>query len=186
MRRLDFLIEGIKNIKTTGTFTRSSSYLCKTILKEIDFKKADVIVELGGGDGVITRHLLKKMKPDASLLTFEIHPPFLEILKTIEDPRLHIIQESAANIKEELDKRKITRVEYIVSGLPLVNFPENVALQIVKACKSVLKPGGRYIQFHYSLLARKLYKNVFGNVKVRIQLINFPPAFVLTSEKTGN
>lgn len=181
MKRLDFLLEGIKNIKTTGTFTRSSRHLCRSIIKEINFNEATYIVELGAGDGVITRHLLDKMKQNATLFAFEIHPPFLEILKQIDDPRLVIIEENALHIQKILSNKGVTEIDCIISGLPFVNFPEKMALDIISACKNVLKNRGTYIQFHYSLLAKKLYEKIFGNVKISLQVLNFPPAFIFKS-----
>ena len=59
MNNIAFLKESIKNIKTVGTFTRSSKFLCRGMVKHVDFENAHTIVELGAGDGVITKHILK-------------------------------------------------------------------------------------------------------------------------------
>ena len=58
MKKIEFLKEGLKNLKTIGSVARSSKYLCKGMIKHVDFKTANVIVELGAGDGVITKHIL--------------------------------------------------------------------------------------------------------------------------------
>ena len=72
MGRIKFFFESLKNIKSVGTVTRSSRYLCQAVVREAALRKAKVVVELGAGDGVMTRHLLKAMAPDAILFSFEI------------------------------------------------------------------------------------------------------------------
>jgi phospholipid N-methyltransferase len=73
-------------MRTTGSIIRSSKYLCKAMIKPIDFNKANVIVELGAGDGVLTHYILNRMKPQAKLLCFEINPKFCEVLKQMSCP----------------------------------------------------------------------------------------------------
>ena len=83
MGTIDFFKEGLKNIKTVGTISRSSKSLCKGAIKHVNFEEADLIVELGAGDGVITEHILKNMKKDAKLLAFEVNENFCQICKSI-------------------------------------------------------------------------------------------------------
>jgi phospholipid N-methyltransferase len=182
MSRIEFLKEGIRNLKTVGTFTRSSSSVCKAMVGKVDFSSARTIVELGAGDGVITYHILRAMRPDAQLLAFEIHPAFAEKLRQIDDPRLIVIEDSAEKLKHYLQQSNCKEVDAVISALPFVNFPKADALSIISTCKENLKEGGRYVQIHYSLLARKLYQTVFGNVSIHFVLRNIPPAFVLVSD----
>ena len=70
--RINFLKEALKNINTLGTVTPSSRFLSKRMLKEINFLKADVIVELGPGTGAITKYILENLSPKATLICFEI------------------------------------------------------------------------------------------------------------------
>ena len=81
----------MRNIKTTGTITPSSRVLIKHLLSPVDFNTARCIVELGPGNGCITRALLQRMHADSTLLCFELNPEFATRLsKHISDPRLHI------------------------------------------------------------------------------------------------
>ena len=170
-------------MKMVGTITRSSKFLCKSMIRHIDFANADVIVELGAGDGVVTRHILENMHDNATLLSFEIHPAFCDLLRQIPDSRLVVVEDAAENMAAHLDAHNIKHIDYVVSALPFVNFPDEDALHIISECKRLMKSQGRYIQIHYSLLAKKLYEQVFGNVKVHFMPLNMPPAFVLVSEK---
>jgi phospholipid N-methyltransferase len=185
MNKITFLRESLKNIKTVGTVTRSSKFLCKEMIEPVDFREADVIVELGAGDGVVTEHILNSMKPDAKLFSFEVSQAFCDLMreKFKEDKRVVVVEESAANIADVLNRHGIQQADYIISAIPFVSLPDELGLQIVTACKNILKPKGLYIQIHYSLLLKKMYKKVFGNVDVSFVPLNIPPAFVLVSEK---
>lgn len=184
MNKIQFLRESLKNIKTTGTVIRTSKYACKAMIAPVDFKKAKVIVELGAGDGVITEYILENMRPDAILLSFEVNAKFCEkIRSSIKDPRFHLIEDSAERIGFYLNEHGLKSTDYVISALPFVSLPEELGVSIVGECNKFLKKGGTYIQIHYSLLLKKMYKKIFGNVKVNFEPRNIPPAFVLTSKK---
>lgn len=185
MKKIDFFKESIRNIKTVGTITRSSKYLCKGMIKPVDFEKADVIVELGAGDGVITEHILKHMKKDSKLLAFEVNTKFCDQMREIDDDRLEVIEDSAEKLKEYLDKFNLGKADYIISAIPYVSFPEELARKIIQTSKENLKENGLYVQVHYSLLTKKFYQSIFGNVDVSFVPLNIPPAFVLVSEKVS-
>lgn len=70
MSKFSFLQESLKNMKTMGTVIQTSNYAGKVLAGMLDFNDISVIVELGGGDGAITKHLLKNLKKDARLFVF--------------------------------------------------------------------------------------------------------------------
>ncbi len=183
MTTISFLRESLKDLKTVGTFTRSSRQLCEGAIKHVDFQKAKVIVELGAGDGVITKHLLKAMRPDAKVFAFEVNKKFCTRLHAIKDDRLVVVQDSAENMGQYLTEHGINKADYAVSAIPFVALPNELGYSIVNTCKQYLEEGGLYIQIHYSLVMKKLYESIFGNVDVHFVFVNFPPAFVLVSQK---
>lgn len=183
MKKFNFFKESIKNIKTTGTIARSSKFLCKGMIKPVDFDKANVIVELGAGDGVITEHILRHMKKDSTLLAFEVNEKFCEQIRQIKDDRLIIIEDSAEKLGEYLEKYKLGKADYVISAIPFVSFPEELAKSIITTSKDHMKKNGLFVQVHYSLLVKKFYESIFGNVDVSWVPLNIPPAFVLVSEK---
>jgi len=183
MGRYAFFKESLKNLKTVGTVTRSSRYLCQAVVREARLQDARVVVELGAGDGVMTRHLLGAMSKDAVLISFEINKAFCEQMAQIDDNRLVIINDSAEILPDILHSMGIKEVDVVVSALPFSVFPEDLALTIVRISHEVLTKKGRFVQIHYSLKTRKLYREVFGNVATGFELRNIPPAFVLTSIK---
>jgi len=184
MNKIEFLRESLRNLKTVGTVTRSSKFLCKGMIEPVDFKKADVIIELGAGDGVVTEHILKAMKPGSKLFAFEVNKAFCDLMreKFKGDDRLVVVEESAAIVADVLKKHNVQQADYVISAIPFVSLPDELGYEIVYACKNILKPKGLYIQIHYSLLMKKMYKKVFGNVDVSFVPLNLPPAFVLVSK----
>jgi len=183
MTAISFFKESLRNLKTVGTFTRSSKQLCRGAIKHVDFQKANVIIELGAGDGVITKHLLRAMRPDAKLFAFEVNEKFCARLQNINDNRLIVVKDSAENMGQYLAEHDVAQADYAVSAIPFVALPKELGKNIINTCKQYLKDGGLYIQIHYSLVMKQLYKSIFGNVDVHFVLINLPPAFVLVSQK---
>lgn len=183
MGKIEFFRESLKNLRTTGTFTRSSKSLCKHMIKYVDYQNAKVLVELGAGDGVITKHILNKMEKDTILLSFEVNAEFCRQMRAIDDPRLFIIEDSAENLEKYLIEHQFTEIDAVISAIPFVSLPDELGLSIIGNCERFLKKGGLFIQMNYSLLAKKLYQKVFGNVDVHFVALNIPPAFVLVSEK---
>jgi phospholipid N-methyltransferase len=179
MTRLNFFVEGIRNIKTTGTITRSSRFVCRKLIEGIDFDSAKCIVELGGGDGVVTKHILKNMKRDTKLITFEVLPKFCDLLRGFNDDRLIVAEDSAENIQKWLNDNGFEKADYVVSTLPFVNIPEDVGTRILNAAKDNLKTDGIFSQLNYTLLTRDLYQSIFGNVDFDFIMRNIPPAFIL-------
>ena len=183
-QRIDFLKESIRNLRLTGSVAPSSRFLSRAIVAKIDPERADVVVELGPGDGVITRFILERLRPDARLLIFEINEVFVEKIRdTFYDARLTVIHDSAENMEEHFQKMDIRNVDYIVSGIPFVMLPETLTKRIMLECRRWLRTGGRFIQFHYSPLLINFYRRVFGNVDVEVVPLNIPPAIIVCSEK---
>ena len=183
MSALQFFLEGIKNIRTVGTISRSSQFVSKTMIKHVDFNKSKCIVEMGAGDGPITKHILNAMKPGTKLLAFEVNPLLCELLrKRISDDRLVLIEDSVENLGKYLDMYGFDKADYIISAIPFVALPDDLGDRILETAKDCLRKGGRFIQINYSLIARKRYEKVFGNSHVKFVPLNIPPAFISICE----
>ena len=183
MSRIKFLREGFKDMKTTGAVTRSSKALCQGMIKPVDFSKARLIIELGAGDGVITKHILKSMHEDCKLISFEINPIFCEKLRQINDSRLIIAADSAENIGQYIESIGEKEVDYVISAIPFVTLPNELGYDIVGKCRQYLKKDGLFVQLHYSFLVKKIYMDIFNNLKIKFVPWNIPPAFVFICKK---
>jgi phospholipid N-methyltransferase len=170
--------------KMVGAMSPSSKYLCHKMLKNIDFKTVRLIVELGPGTGVFTRKILEKLPQDSKLLVFELNTDFFNLIKKeIHDSRMILVNDSAEKIGEYVKQEGFLFADYIVSSLPLANFPKKLTDTILKESYSILKNKGKYIQFQYSLVSKKNLDTQFEAVHLSFTPINFPPAFVYTCVK---
>ena len=170
-----------------GSVAPSSRFLCRAVVKQIDPEKAKVVVELGPGDGVITRFILDRLHPDTRLIVFEINPVFIDkIRSSFNDPRMSIIHDTAENMGNHFREMGIQEVDYFVSGIPFIMLPESLTEQITQECRSWLRLKGKFIQFHYSPRILNIYRRVFGNLEMEIVPLNIPPAIVISCEKQDN
>ena len=179
MSTFSFLLEGLRNLRTTGTFTRSSPALCRAAIDRIDFGKVSCIVELGAGDGVITKYILERLPAHAKVIAFEVSPDLCDDMRALNDPRLVVAQDSAENIRHWLDQVGAEYADHVVSAIPFAALPEALGKDIVRAARENLRPGGRYNQVHYSLKTKGYYEAAFGAVETRRVWANLPPAWVL-------
>jgi phospholipid N-methyltransferase len=177
MGKSDLLLELYSNLGTTGAVTFSSKTLVKKMLTHVDFKGAKLIIELGGGDGSITKGIVDKLGPDAELLVFEISKSFCSSMeKQFPQENVKIINDSAENIGKYLHGRK---ADYVLSSLPFSFISLEIRDQILSQSKSALTQSGFFIQICYSYLLRNLFKKHFGRVNTSFTLKNLPPAFVM-------
>jgi phospholipid N-methyltransferase len=183
---IKFFKEAIKTLKTSGTVMPSSSFLAKKMLQNIYFASADIIVELGPGNGAITKFILRKLHPTATLICFEINDNFHKTLTKIKHSQLIVLKVSAENLKEELHKLGVSEVNYIISSLPLTIIPEKITDVILTQSYQVLKPNGTFTQYQYSLSNLKKLKLFFRNsISLKFEFLNFPPAFIYLCKKVG-
>lgn len=180
-----FIKEFFKEKKTVGAVKPSSKALGKKMLAPINFLNAKAIAEYGPGTGVFTKMITDKMNENAVLLVFELHEAFFNKLeKQFQDhPNVHIINDSAENIRKYMDLYDIESLDAIVSSLPLTNFNNTLTLRILKRAHQSLKGGGIYVQFQYTLNARKILKRIFNGVRINFTPNNLPPAFVYSCVK---
>jgi len=179
-----FLKTFLKERKQIGAVAPSSRFLVNKMCNKIDFESAKVIVELGPGTGVFTKEILKRATKDAKIFVFELNEDFYHVLgKKFKDKRLILVNESAELMQVILTEHNVEHVCAIVSSLPLTVIPEPVKSNIVKASHDVLKKNGIYVQYQYTLNAKKLVEQYFGKLNLKFSLINIPPAFIYIATK---
>lgn len=185
MQMLRFLKEYIKHPRNTGAIAASTPQLAKGMVNGIDFDKANCIVEIGPGTGSFTREIMKRKKTSTLLLLIEINDAFHALLQKRyqHDPSVLVINGSAEYIDEYLSALDLVEMDYCVSGLPFTSLPAKVSATILKNVMGLLKPGGQFITFQYSLLKVAFIKEYFSDVAVEKIWLNFPPAYVLSCKK---
>ena len=165
-----------KHPRMLGSLIPSSRFLIDEILGEIDFARARVIVEYGPGVGTITRHLLRRMRPDARLVAIEMNDDFVSYLQGVADPRLHVAHGSAADVAAELARLGLDRADYVISGIPFSTMPVEVRTAIVRATRDALHPDGRFLVYQFSREVESYLEREFTHVKRDFEPLNILPA----------
>lgn len=167
----------IKHPKMLGSVIPSSRFLVGQLLSQIDWDRAEVIVEYGAGVGTFTRELLSRMSPDAHLLVLETNGDFVEFLRdSIRDPRLIVAHASAAEVESVLRENGLARADYIISGIPFSTLPPDVRDAIIVATRDALKPDGRFLVYQFSARVLPYLRRTFGEVQRAFQPLNILPA----------
>ena len=184
-KKRKFLTTFFKERKQVGAVAPSSRFLVKKMCNKVDFEKSNIIIELGPGTGVFTKEILARAKPSAKIFVFELNEDFFHLLTSqFVDKRIILVNESAENMETVLRAHDIQHADVIISSLPLTVIPEPIKTNIIKSAHSVLKPKGLYIQYQYSLSAKKLLESYFGKLNLKFSLINIPPAFIYVGTKS--
>lgn len=168
-----------------GSIIPSSRYLVNQVLEPVDWPRTRVIVEYGPGVGTITAEILRRMGPETQLVAIETNHDFVKHLrKTLPDPRLHVVQESAAQVQNVLTRLGLPAANYIVSGIPLGSMPEPVRAEIVTNSKAALAPGGKFLVYQFTSRYLPALQRTFAHVRRGFERRNLPPAqlFVCATE----
>ncbi len=185
MSASNFFREFLRDRKMVGSVVPSSDVLVKMMIQPIKFEEAKVIVELGPGTGCVTEALLKRMAPDAKLISFELNEAFCERLRKQfpGDDRLVVIHDSAHRLGEHLAALGFSHADNVVSSLPLTNIPGKIKISILNAVAHYLSERGTFTQFQYYKTAEKLIRKKFKQVRIRFTPLNIPPAFIYVCRK---
>src|SRR5258708_26661232 len=94
-QKLLFVKNFLQHPNMLGSVMPSSRFLIDRLLGQVDWARANTIVEYGPGVGTITSHILERMSPDARLVVIEKNEDFVRYLKsTLADPRLYVVHGS--------------------------------------------------------------------------------------------
>lgn len=165
----------LKSFFTSGAISYSSRFLIQKIISKIDFNKAKVIVELGAGNGCITREILKKMSPDAKLICFEINKNYKSELDLIHDSRLEIHYVSAEKMTEVVGSQQL---DYVISSVPFKILPQSIVEKILLELKNNLNKNYIFIHYSYFITQYLPFAKIFKSINLSFELRNIPPAFV--------
>lgn len=167
----------LKHPRMLGWVLPSSRFLVDRLLRQIDWQRARVIVEYGPGVGTFTGEILRRMRPDATLLAIEINPEFAQYLRdSFCDSRLRVLEGSAEEVSRLLAQAKHAQADYIISGIPFKTLPEPLRDPIVRATRAALKPDGSFLVYQLSRKVLPYLERYFGQVTIDFEPFNFLPA----------
>jgi len=133
MDSLRFARQFLRHPKQLGTVVQSGRTLARKMADEVG--ESVQVVEFGAGTGPVTREILRRLPGNGRLTCFEINRELCRCLERIGDPRLHVINDDAANCG-----RYVTQPDCVISGLPLTLF-DGEARETILAT-SPAGPGG--------------------------------------------
>lgn len=177
-------VKAFLNDRSVAAVTPSSKYLVERTLKALAPEDAKVIVEYGAAQGVMTRRLLERMRPDAKLVAIEFNEElFTELNTSIKDPRLIAVHGDVREIDEILAGYKLAKADRIVSGVPFAFFTGRGRHELLKKTSDLLNPGGRFVAYQVTTHLIPMLKEYFSSVDIQFEVRNLPPHFVFTALK---
>ena len=174
-QRWQFFRTAVKSFRSTGAIASSSPALIRKLVAPLPTDRPLRVLELGPGDGCVTRAILERLHPDSQLVAFEINPAFIKLLGGIADGRFSVLPVGAERLTDYFVEDS---VDYVVSSLPLSMIPKEVKAEILGQAQRVLRPEGQFLQYQYALQDYSLLKDTFERVSVSFTLGNLPPAFI--------
>jgi phospholipid N-methyltransferase len=176
-QRLLFALNFFRHPFMLGSIWPSSRYLVDEVLRPVDWERARVIVEYGPGVGTITTEILRRMRPDAHLVAIETNETFVKFLRSsCADSRLHVANESAADVASILERLNLPPAQYVVSGIPLGSMPEAIRTDIVAKTRAALAPGGQFLVYQFTSRVLPVLQRTFEEVSRSMEKRNIPPA----------
>lgn len=175
----------VRHPRMLGSIIPSSRFLIKQVLEPVDWSRARVIVEYGPGVGSITSHILRRLRPDGHVVAIETNRDFVRFLgAAMPDPRLHVVQGSAADVQEILERLGLPGASYIISGIPFSTMPDGLRTDIVRKTRAALEPGGAFLVYQFSSRVLPDLQRTFEVVKRGFEPLNVLPAhlFVCATE----
>lgn len=167
------------NWRQVGSVVPSSPWLVDALLEPIDWTKAQVVVELGPGTGVVTRAIVKRLQPGAVLLAVEANAEFAAYLReTIADPRLTVVTGDATALPDHLRAAGLGRCDAVVSSLPLLSMTARDRRRSLAAAAAALGVAGVFVAYQYT---RRLHAGIarcFAAVRTERVWRNVPPAYL--------
>jgi phosphatidylethanolamine/phosphatidyl-N-methylethanolamine N-methyltransferase len=164
----------------------SSKALVERVGEKIDFERARVIAEYGPGEGVHSREIARRMRPDSQLLLFELDPAFSRDLERqfADDPRVHVLNQDAAKLPQEMQRRGIAQCDYILSGIPFSILNIDKKRRLLRKTYDALAPGGSFIIYQVTN-ELKQHATIFDHAESEYFLQNIPPMFITVFRKAN-
>ncbi|MFZ2234815.1 MAG: methyltransferase domain-containing protein [Dokdonella sp.] len=181
--RWAFFQQWLRNPRAIAALAPSSRVLARAMIAQLP-ESAERIIEFGGGTGVFTRGLIEHGVGPDQLMVVELNGALHRMLKR-RFPATRVVRGDARNVAALVAREKFAEVggvDAVVSGLGLLSMSREVQREVLAAAFSVLKPGGRFIQFTYGPVGpvpRELLGELdLNSRRASVAWFNVPPATV--------
>jgi phosphatidylethanolamine/phosphatidyl-N-methylethanolamine N-methyltransferase len=137
-----FLREVLRNPRRVSAAAPSSRALARAMTGHLG-PATGRVAEFGPGTGVFTRAILDRGVAPRDLILFEVNPDFAAHLRR-RFPGVTVVNDGAQTLPDHA-----ADVAAVISGLPLLSFPEHLSRAIYGGAFAALAPGGTVTQFTY-------------------------------------
>jgi phosphatidylethanolamine/phosphatidyl-N-methylethanolamine N-methyltransferase len=164
----------VKNPLDVASVCPSSHALTSLIANRPTVRNAEIVVDLGPGNGETSRALLRQMKSGSTLLAIEQNRQLAESLRRIQDDRLIALNDDAKNLGRLVKQYRLNRPDVIVSGIPFSSLDPEEANRIVRTIYEALGPGGQFIAYQLRSTVDKHACQYFSGPQVTWVWRNIP------------
>ncbi len=164
--------------ETTGAVAPSSRFLARSMTSFLAARDLNVpvrVLEIGPGTGPVTDSIVRLLKPNDVFDLVELNEEFVQILHDRFETEATWKTAKAQSTIYQLPIQEFDATapyDFVISGLPLNNFPAELVSVIADTYFRLLKPGGTLSYFEY-MYVRPIRKMVTrGAERVRITAID--------------
>lgn len=160
--------------------------LVQRVAQRFDFSAPRRIIELGPGEGVHSRELLRRLPAGSELLLIELDADLAAHLQATfaDDARVEVVHGEAHSLAEEMQRRGWTHCDYVLSGIPFSLLPVDKKQALLQAIHRALKPEPHAAFVIYQVTAElREHARMFPRHASAYCLPNLPPMFVIAFYK---
>ena len=169
----------LEHPRMVGSIIPSSASTIEKMLAPVKWDECKLFVEYGPGVGTFCRPVLDRLPRGGELVVIDTNPLFIDYLKrTIRDSRFHAVLGSAEDVGAIVRSLGHQHADYVLSGLPFSTLPEGVGPAIAVATHRVIRPGGAFLTYQFSAVARDLTARHFDHVDTGMTWLNVPPCLL--------
>jgi phospholipid N-methyltransferase len=167
----------IKHPRMLGSLIPSSRFLVNRLLDQVDWGRARTMVEYGPGVGTFTGEILRRLRPDGTLVAIDTNRDFAHYLtRTLRDDRLHVVEGSAEDAQANLRERGLGRADYVISGIPYSTMAPALRERILQTTHDVLHHDGSFLVYQFTRAVLPYLRQVFPHVHQDFEPRNIMPA----------
>jgi phospholipid N-methyltransferase len=172
-----FFREFCNRFETTGSMIPSSRFLARAITRPLSRRGGAPlrVLECGPGTGAFTDEIVGYLKPQDSFDVVELNGSFVRSLKRrlAADGRWQAVAGLTTVHHLPLQKFQPTApYDFVISGLPHVNFPERTLAEILACYLRLLKPGGTLSYFEYMYIRPVRKALTLGVHSKRVRMVD--------------
>lgn len=179
MTNLRFTRTWLRSPRSTGALVPSSESLAAALVAALPDDDYDLVVELGTGEGRVTRQLAARFGGDR-VFGVELDSGLAKLARA-QVPEATVVVGDACRLAHLLQRRGGTGKTAVVSCLPLISMPRT-RHRVLSAVRPLIAPHGHLVQFTYAPWQPYSKKECrffsLSGVRADRVLRNLPPATV--------